>query len=151
MIHCLWCYQQPPSAHRPKTAQPHPSVSKRTSERLSVTPTQSLSPKQITPIQMSYPSKPSSTSIQASRSVRAKHHHTAALLIPDKASKKTAHLTPAMSIKLCESDRVMDFRASISEPSSPHGESREQVRICESQILFNQIFIENKMRLRFCL
>ncbi|KAI7792525.1 putative protein fantom, partial [Triplophysa rosa] len=122
----------PPSAHRPKTAQAHPSVSKRTSERVSVTPTQSPAPKRIPPMQRSYPSKPSYTSTQASRSVRGKNHHTAALLIPDKASRKTAHLTPAMSIKSHESDRVIDFRPSISEPSSPHSrksdysESREQ-------------------------
>ncbi|XP_056594692.1 protein fantom [Triplophysa dalaica] len=122
----------PPSAHRPQTARPHPSVSKRTSERVSVTPSQSPAPKRILPIQRSYPSKPSSTSTQASRSVRGENHHTAPLLVPGKASRKTGHLTPAMSIKSHESDRVMDFRPSVSEPSSPHSqksdysESREQ-------------------------
>ncbi|KAA0704990.1 X-linked retinitis pigmentosa GTPase regulator-interacting protein 1 [Triplophysa tibetana] len=131
----------PPSAHRPKTARPHPSVSKRASERVSVTSSQSPAPKRIPPIQRSYPSKPSSTSPQASRSVRGGKHHTAPLLIQGKASIKTAHLTPPMSIKSHESDRVVDFRPSTSEPSSPqsqksdHSESREQGDILRVEIL----------------
>lgn len=139
MITCLRSYQQPPPVHRPKTARHHRSVSKRPSERVPVTPTQSPAPKRTTPIQVSehtsYPSKHSSTSNQPPRSARGKHHLAPSVLIPDKASRKTPHLIPALSVKSHESDRVVDFSPSVSEPSSPHSqksdysESREQVRM----------------------
>ncbi|XP_073669286.1 protein fantom-like [Paramisgurnus dabryanus] len=119
---------QTPPVYRSRTTLPHTSMSTRPSEKplqsLQVTPTQTPEP---------YPSKQPSGLAQPSRSVRRKQHQSAALLIPEKAAKKSPQLTPATSIKSAESSRVTDFRPSISKSSSSqsqksgHSESRDQL------------------------
>ncbi|XP_051971079.1 protein fantom [Xyrauchen texanus] len=99
-----------PPVHGPKTTEPHPSTPIRTPERGSATPLQSQS-----------------SSVQQSRVIRRKQHCPAALPIQDKVKPTTsAYLTPAMSVKLPESDGIIEFRASVSEPSTPRSQKSSQ-------------------------
>ncbi|KAL1248920.1 hypothetical protein QQF64_022238 [Cirrhinus molitorella] len=109
---------RPPPDHGAKTTDTHPSMSIKSPQRGSVKTIQSPSIQVTEPT--SYHQKPHLA--QPSRSVRRKQHHTAALSVQEKLKPTMSPcLSPAMSIKH-ESNRVMDFRPSASEPSTPRSQ-----------------------------
>ncbi|XP_073687344.1 protein fantom [Garra rufa] len=123
---------RPPPDHGAKTTDIHPSRSIKNS----VKPIQSPSIQVTEPT--SYHQKPRLA--QSSRSVRRKQHHTAALPVQDKLKPTTRpYLGPAMSIKSHESSRVVDFRPTASEPSTPRSQrgyrsdSMQQIKMDDEQ------------------
>ncbi|XP_043081818.1 protein fantom [Puntigrus tetrazona] len=109
---------RPPPDHRAKTTDIHPSPTTRSPQKGSFTPLPSPSIQVTEPT--SYHQKSQSNLTQPSRSGRRRQHRTAVLHVQDKLKHTMSpYLSPAMSIKSHESNRVMDFRPSVSVPSTP--------------------------------
>lgn len=112
---------RPPPDHGAKTTDTHPSTTIRSPQKCSITPLPSPSIQFTEPT--SYHQKPPSNLAQHSRSGRRKQHRTAVLHVQDKLKPTMSpYLSPAMSIKSHESNRVMNFKPSALVPSTPRSQ-----------------------------